>query len=49
MNALNVFALLNGMFLPFALDNSLSALARELIRIGVIGSVDFEKLAGDEE
>lgn len=31
------------------LDNNLSVLARELIRIGVIGSVDFEKLAGDEE
>ena len=44
-----ICAAYNGMFLSFALDNNLSAFARELVRIGVIGSVDFEKLAGDEE
>lgn len=44
-----ICAAYNGMFLSFALDNNLSALARELIRIGVIGSVDFEKLGGDSE
>jgi hypothetical protein len=44
-----ICATYNGMFLSFALDNNLSALARELVRIGVIGSVDFEKLVGDEE
>ena len=42
-----ICAAYNGMFLSFALDNNLSAFARELVRIGVIGSVDFEKLAGD--
>lgn len=44
-----ICAAYNGMFLSFALDNNLSVLARELIRIGVIGSVDFEKLGGDSE
>lgn len=44
-----ICATYNGMFLSFALDNNLSALARELVRIAVIGSVDFEKLVGDEE
>ena len=44
-----ICATYNGMFLSFALDNDLHTPARELIRIGVVGSVDFEKLGGDEK